>query len=144
MQDTILQKTAARHDGDRPLAVTPIKHIMMKDNTAIPGKDISIVVSLFNENESLGELVGWIRDVMHRSGFNYEIIMIDDGSTDGSWETIKRLSNEAGDIRAIHSDAITASLPHFTADSRLQRARLSSQWTPTCRIPLKKSRKCTG
>ena len=101
MQDTILQKTAARHDGDRPLAVTPIKHIMMKDNTAIPGKDISIVVSLFNENESLGELVGWIRDVMHRSGFNYEIIMIDDGSTDGSWETIKRLSNEAGDIRAI-------------------------------------------
>ncbi len=63
-------------------------------------KDISIVISLFNEEESLGELVGRIREVARTQGWTYEIIMIDDGSTDGSWERVRELS-AGGDIRGI-------------------------------------------
>ena len=44
--------------------------------------DLSIVISLYNEEESLRELVRWIESVMVREGYSYEIIMVDDGSTD--------------------------------------------------------------
>jgi glycosyltransferase involved in cell wall biosynthesis len=64
-------------------------------------KDLSIVISLYNEEESLTELVRWIEDVMGREGYRYEIIMVDDGSVDGSWNLIKRLSAENGNIRGI-------------------------------------------
>ena len=64
-------------------------------------KDISIVISLFNEEESLPELISWIEDVMTRENFNHEIIMVDDGSRDGSWEVIKRLSTDNPSIRGI-------------------------------------------
>ena len=46
--------------------------------------DLSIVISLFNENESLPELVEWIEKVMDTNAYRYEIIMVDDGSTDGN------------------------------------------------------------
>ncbi|MBO8445731.1 MAG: glycosyltransferase family 2 protein [Bacteroidetes bacterium] len=72
----------------------------MKENNGKSGKDISVVISLFNENESLRELVTWIRNVMASNGFTYEIIMVDDGSGDGSWKTIQELS-EGGDIKGI-------------------------------------------
>lgn len=64
-------------------------------------KDISIVISLLNENESLTELVNWIEKVMSKEGHSYEIIMVDDGSTDGSWNTIKKLSESHKAIRGI-------------------------------------------
>lgn len=54
--------------------------------------DISVVVPLYNEDESLPELEAWIRRVMEENGFSYEILFINDGSTDNSWEVIKRLS----------------------------------------------------
>ncbi len=53
--------------------------------------DISIVVPLYNEAESLPELTAWIERVMAENGFSYEIWFIDDGSTDTSWEVIKQL-----------------------------------------------------
>ncbi len=64
-------------------------------------KDLSIVISLFNEEESLTELVGWIETVMDREGYSYEIIMIDDGSTDGSWRIVRKLSESNSNIRGI-------------------------------------------
>ena len=64
-------------------------------------KDISIVISLFNEEESLPELISRIEEVMTRENFNHEIIMVDDGSRDGSWEVIKRLSTDNPSIRGI-------------------------------------------
>ncbi len=64
-------------------------------------KDISIVIPLFNEAESLPELAGWIRSVMEREGFVYEIIMVDDGSNDGSWDEIISLSRSDNAIRGI-------------------------------------------
>lgn len=63
--------------------------------------DISVVVPLYNEEESLPELVAWIDRVAVANGLNYEIIMVDDGSTDRSWEVVKELSVHYTAIRAI-------------------------------------------
>jgi glycosyltransferase involved in cell wall biosynthesis len=59
--------------------------------------DISVVVPLFNEDESLPELTAWIAKVMNEHNFSYEIVLVDDGSTDRSWEVIEslRLQNDA-------------------------------------------------
>ena len=56
--------------------------------------DISVVVPLFNEEESLTELFGWIKQVMESHGFSYEVIFVSDGSTDGSWQVIEGLKAE--------------------------------------------------
>ena len=53
--------------------------------------DISVVVPLYNEEESLGELAAWIDRVAGENSLSYEIIMIDDGSSDGSWAEVERL-----------------------------------------------------
>lgn len=63
--------------------------------------DISIVVPLYNEAESLPELVAWVDRVCRREGLAYELILIDDGSGDGSWEVIERLKREYPAVRGI-------------------------------------------
>ena len=63
--------------------------------------DISIVIPLYNEDESLPELTAWIERVMNAHQFTYEIIMIDDGSTDKSWEVIEQLRSRNSHIKAI-------------------------------------------
>lgn len=63
--------------------------------------DLSIVIPLFNEDESLPELAAWIVRVVDAHQFTYEIIMIDDGSTDDSWNVIQRLRKENSNIRGI-------------------------------------------
>lgn len=56
--------------------------------------DISVVVPLYNEDESLFELTAWVKRVMEANKYSYEIILIDDGSTDNSWNVIETLKNE--------------------------------------------------
>lgn len=56
--------------------------------------DISVVISIFNEKESLRELVAGIRDVLCKASLSHEIIMVSDGSTDGSWEEIEAIAKE--------------------------------------------------
>ncbi len=63
--------------------------------------DISIIIPLLNEEESLPELEAWIRRIMNDNNFRYEIIMIDDGSTDGSWNIIEALSAQNSSIKGI-------------------------------------------
>ncbi len=63
--------------------------------------DISLVIPLYNEEESLPELHDWIVRVMTNNGYSYEIIFVDDGSSDGSWEVIKSLKNKNAHVRAI-------------------------------------------
>jgi len=63
--------------------------------------DISLVISIYNEEESLKELVEWIDRVMKETGFVYECIMIDDGSTDKSWEIIQDLKKQHPEIVGI-------------------------------------------
>ena len=63
--------------------------------------DISIIVPLFNEKESLPELVAWIDRVMKSGGYSYELIMVDDGSNDGSWDTVLQLKEKFPVIKGI-------------------------------------------
>src|SRR6056297_2299244 len=63
--------------------------------------DISVVIPLYNEEESLPELTGWIHRVMEKHGFSYEIVLVDDGSKDRSWEVIKKLQRDNPRIRGI-------------------------------------------
>jgi len=63
--------------------------------------NISVVIPLLNERESLIELHDWIADVMQSNHFSYEILFIDDGSTDGSWETIQQLSENNKAVKGI-------------------------------------------
>ena len=64
--------------------------------------DISVVVPLYNEEESLPELFAWIERVMNANGFSYEVIFVNDGSTDRSWQVIEQLQAQAPDkVRGI-------------------------------------------
>ena len=62
---------------------------------------ISIVIPLFNESESLPELMSWIDRVMQSNQYVYEVIMIDDGSKDNSWEVITQLRKQYATLKAI-------------------------------------------
>lgn len=64
-------------------------------------KDLSIIVPSFNENESLPELTAWIESVMKREGYSYEVIIVDDGSNDGTWETVEALAEKDAAIKGI-------------------------------------------
>lgn len=63
--------------------------------------DLTIIVPLFNEAESLPELVRWINRTLDERGWEYEIIMVDDGSTDGSWKVVRELAEADGRIHGI-------------------------------------------
>ncbi len=63
--------------------------------------DISVIVPLYNEDESLPELHKWIARVMQQNNFSYEIIFVNDGSTDHSWEVIEHLSKANPEVRGI-------------------------------------------
>lgn len=56
--------------------------------------DISVIIPLYNEDESLPELSAWIARVMEQNAFTYEVIFIDDGSKDQSWQVIEKISSE--------------------------------------------------
>ena len=79
--------------------------------------DISVIVPLYNEEESLPELFAWIKRVMEANHFSYEVIFVNDGSTDLSWQVIEHLAG---------------ALP-CTVDSKRHREMWSSPWMPTCR-----------
>ena len=63
--------------------------------------DISVIIPLFNEAESLPELSSWIARVMAENGYSYEVLMVDDGSNDVSWDVVKSLSAEDSHIHGI-------------------------------------------
>ncbi|MBO7140233.1 MAG: glycosyltransferase [Prevotella sp.] len=63
--------------------------------------DISVVIPLFNEEESIAELYGWIERVMNEHGFTYEVIFISDGSTDRSWDIIEELHQRNSNVKGI-------------------------------------------
>ena len=64
--------------------------------------DISVVIPLYNEEESLPELYAWIERVMKEQGFSFEVIFVNDGSTDCSWQVIKELSNGSEQVKGIN------------------------------------------
>ena len=63
--------------------------------------DISVIVPLYNEEESLPELYRWIEKVMKANGFSFEVIFVNDGSTDNSWQVIEDLSKQSENVKGI-------------------------------------------
>ena len=63
--------------------------------------DISIIIPLFNEEESLPELCSWIEKVMNKNNYSYEVLLIDDGSKDKSWSVIENISSKNSNIKGI-------------------------------------------
>lgn len=63
--------------------------------------DISVIVPLYNEEESLPELYAWIQRVMEKNGFTYEVIFVNDGSTDRSWQIIEGLAAQSEQVKGI-------------------------------------------
>lgn len=63
--------------------------------------NISVIVPLYNEEESLPELYAWIDRVMKSKGFSYEVIFVNDGSTDRSWDVIRELSEKSENVKGI-------------------------------------------
>ncbi len=85
--------------------------------------DISVVVPLLNEEESLTELTSWIERVMEENHYSYEIVMVDDGSTDGSWNKIEQLRAQNENIKGIRfrrnygkSAALNVGFEHVQGD----------------------------
>ncbi len=70
-------------------------------NNNISEMDISVIIPLFNEAESLPELSAWIARVMEQNGFSYEVVMVDDGSSDNSWEVISGLAKADNHVHGI-------------------------------------------
>jgi glycosyltransferase involved in cell wall biosynthesis len=64
--------------------------------------NISVVIPLFNEEESLPELTSWIDKVMNAHNYSYEVLLVDDGSIDNSWDVIKGLVKNNNNLKAIH------------------------------------------
>ena len=63
--------------------------------------DISVIIPLYNEDESLGELYSWIDKVMKANGFTYDVLFVNDGSTDHSWQVIDELSRQSDCVKGI-------------------------------------------
>ena len=63
--------------------------------------DISVIIPLYNEAESLPELYAWIARVCKENNFSYEVIFVNDGSTDNSWEVIEKLGKEHKEVKGI-------------------------------------------
>lgn len=63
--------------------------------------DLSVVIPLFNEEESLPELCAWIKKVVEEQNYSYEIILVDDGSSDNSWAIIEKINNDNPNVKGI-------------------------------------------
>ena len=63
--------------------------------------DISVIIPLYNEEESLPELFAWIQRVMQANDFSYEVIFVNDGSTDHSWDVIEQLAEKSEQVKGI-------------------------------------------
>lgn len=63
--------------------------------------DISLVIPVYNESESLGELIDWVDRVMVTNKFSYEVWFIDDGSTDSTWEVIKEIQRKNNNVKGV-------------------------------------------
>lgn len=96
--------------------------------------DISVVVPLFNEAESLPELYAWIKRVMEANKFTFEVIFVNDGSTDNSWQVIEGFAEEDAHVHGIKFRRNYGKSPALYCGFREARVGLLLRWMQTCRI----------
>lgn len=106
--------------------------------------DISVVVPLYNEEESLPELYAWIERVMKAHGFSYEVIFVNDGSTDRSWQIIEELSRESDAVHGIKFRRNYGKSPALYCGFERHKEMLSLQWMQIYRIARTKYPNYTG
>ena len=94
---------------------------------------LSIVIPLFNESDSLNELVDWITDVMQRNAISYELLFIDDGSTDDSWLTLTRLCASSPQIRALRFTKNFGKSQALHAGFKLAQGKIVATMMPICK-----------
>jgi glycosyltransferase involved in cell wall biosynthesis len=85
--------------------------------------DVSIVVPLINEDESLPELCSWIETVVTQHNLSYEVILVDDGSTDNSWAFIEKNMRKMPVSKASSSSVTTENQPRSTKALKRRRAK---------------------
>ena len=96
--------------------------------------DISIIVPLFNEAESLPKLYEWIAKVMDEHKFSYEIIFVNDGSTDISWQVIQDLKRQAARRSKVSALGVTTANPlPCIVVSKPRKDKWLLRWMPTCK-----------
>ena len=103
--------------------------------------DISVIVPLFNEEESLPELFAWIKRVMDTNDFTYEVIFVNDGSTDRSWHVIEELAEKFEQVKGIKFRRNYGKSPALYCGFKEE--MLSPPWMQTCRILLMRFRDST-
>ena len=107
--------------------------------------DISVVIPLYNEAESLPELFAWIERVMKEHNFSYEVIFINDGSTDNSWEVIEALKSKNPEVvHAVKFRRNYGKSPGLNCGFQRAKGMWSSRWTLTCRTAPTRFPNCTG
>ena len=100
--------------------------------------NISIVIPLYNEEESLNELYAWIKRVMNNHKFSYEVIFVDDGSTDKSWQVIEQLQEKHNEVKGIKFRRNYGKSPALYFGFNGHKVMSLSQWMPICKIvPMK-------
>lgn len=95
--------------------------------------DISVIIPLYNEEESLPELYAWIERVMTANGYSFEVIFVNDGSTDRSWQVIETLANDHQEVKGIKFRRNYGKSPACIVASTRLRVMWLSPWTPTCK-----------
>ena len=95
--------------------------------------DISVVIPLYNEAESLPELFSWIERVMKEHNYTYEVIFVNDGSTDNSWEVIEELKQRSPHVRGIKFRRNYGKSPGLHCGFNGLKVTWSLPWTPICR-----------
>lgn len=106
--------------------------------------DISVVIPLYNEAESLPELFSWIERVMDEHHFTYEVIFVDDGSTDDSWKIIECFKQQSACVHGIRFRRNYGKSLVCIADFRGQKVTWSLPWMPICKTVRMKSPNCTA
>ena len=93
--------------------------------------DISVVVPLYNEEESLPELYRWIEKVMKANGFSFEVIFVNDGSTDNSWQVIEDLSKQSENVKGIKFRRNYGKSPALYCGFKEAQGDVVITWMPT-------------
>lgn len=97
---------------------------MSKSNSHLPELDLTVLIPLYNEVESLPELYEWLTRVIRQMSVSYEILFIDDGSTDGSWDAISDLAEKDDHIRAVRFSRNYGKSPGLHVGFRKSRGRV--------------------
>lgn len=122
----------------------PIQILVIPLPMATTNPDISVVVPLYNEQESLPELLAWIRRLMEANSYSFEVIFIDDGAVTIRGTSSVRCGATIRTSGESVSAAITANRPRSIADSKPHGGTWSSRWTQTCRTRPTKFRSSTA